>query len=92
MTKFKRWLRNWLNDENKEPAQLGIGRLVENPELSTEAPMRLMVHKASGGLVIETRVYDGVKERSHQRLHIVTPEQDLGQSISRIITMESLRG
>jgi len=90
MTKFKRWLRNWLNDEDKQ-LQI-IGRVEESHELNTESPMRLTIHKALGGIVIETRIYDPVKDRSHQRLHIVAPEQDLGQSISRIITMESLRG
>lgn len=90
-SKFKRWIRNWLNDEREE-AQLTIGRVEENTELNTEGPMRITIHKAAGGLIVETRSYDSVKDRSHQRLHIVTHDQDLAQSLTKIITMESLRG
>jgi len=89
-SKFKRWIRNWINEEE---AQLTtIGRVEENPELNTEGPMRITIHKAAGGLIVETRTYDNVKDRSHQRLHIVTHDQDLSQSLTKIITMESLRG
>jgi len=89
-SKFKRWIRNWINQEE---AQLTtIGRVEENPELNTEGPMRITIHKAAGGLIVETRTYDNLKDRSHQRLHIVTHDQDLAQSLTKIITMESLRG
>ncbi|NDG32957.1 hypothetical protein EB118_23180 [bacterium] len=86
-SKFKRWIRNWINE-----GQDTIGRIEESSELNTEGPMRITIHKAAGGLIVETRSYDNLKDRSHQRLHIVTHDQDLAQSLTKIITMESLRG
>jgi len=59
--------------------------------LSTE-PIRLSIYRANGGMIVETRVYDRQKDRSQNQLHIVGHDQDLGHSIAKIITMESLRG
>lgn len=58
--------------------------------LSTE-PIRLSIYRANGGMIVETRVYDRQKDRSQNQLHIVGHDQDLGHSIAKIITMESLR-
>jgi len=59
--------------------------------LGTE-PMRLSIYRANGGTVVETRVYDRHKDRSQNQLHIVGHDEDLGHSLAKIITMESLRG
>jgi hypothetical protein len=59
--------------------------------LSTE-PLRLSIYRANGGMIVETRVYDRQKDRSQNQLHIVSHDEDLGHSIAKIITMESLRG
>ena len=59
--------------------------------LSTE-PIRLSIYRANGGMIVETRVYDRQKDRSQNQLHIVGHDEDLGHSIAKIITMESLRG
>lgn len=89
--RFRRWLRNWLNNfdaDIPEQTKLTISR---DETLDTD-PMILKVYRASGGTVIETRKYDRLKDRSHNQLHIITHDQDLGDSIGKIITMESLRG
>jgi len=59
--------------------------------LSTD-PMRLSIYRANGGTIVETRVYDRQKDRSFNQLHIVSHDEDLGHSLAKIITMESLRG
>lgn len=88
--RFKRWLRNWLN-QHDAVAELKPSRLVESTELESNQPMRITIHRAAGGLVIESRSYDRIKDRHNQNLHIVTHDQDLADSLSKIITMESLR-
>jgi len=89
-SKFKRWIRNWLNEEQVEA--LSGSRLVDSTELDSNQPMRITIHRAAGGMVVETRTYDRLKDRNNQNLHIVTHEQNLGESLSKIVTMESLRG
>lgn len=90
-SKFKRWIRNWINEEEPKEALSG-SRLVESTDIDSNQPMRITIHRAAGGMVVETRTYDRVKDRSNQNLHIITHEQDLAESLSKIITMESLRG
>lgn len=89
--RFKRWLINWLNNDEAEESMPQVQRIRESEDLESNSPMRLLIHRAAGGLVVETRTYDKHKDRSHQNLHIVTHEQDLSESLSKIITMESMR-
>ena len=97
---MKNWLRNKMHnfifppDEAQRANKVlrpGIGITTEGETLSTE-PMRLSIYRANGGTIVETRVYDRQKDRSQNQLHIVGHDQDLGHSIAKIITMESLRG
>ena len=50
------------------------------------------VFRANGGTIVETMRYDEAKDRNMNQLHIVGHDQDLGESLSKIITLESLRG
>ena len=98
MNWLKLKLRNWVNsayDERSNMVQskhrgLAISTDSDN-SLSTE-PLRLSIYRANGGTIVETRVYDRQKDRNQNQLHIVRHDQDLGESLSKIITMESLRG
>ena len=96
---LKRRLRNWL-DSADEPEEAYVtskrhrGTLVsarDSTELDGE-PIRFNIFRANGGTVVQTHIYDRQKDRSFQQLHIVGHDQDLGASIGKIITMESLRG
>ena len=97
MNWLKRRLRNWAfsSDDGAIPSKNKVSRgndvVASGETLSTE-PMRLSIYRANGGMIVETRTYDRQKDRSMNQLHIVGHDQDLGHSISKIITMESLRG
>lgn len=100
-----KWLRkrllSWLNDDSyiMESTQMasrkynsistGGGDDLEG--LSSE-PLRLNIYRANGGTIVETKQYDRQKDRTINQLHIVSNDQDLGESLSKIITLESLRG
>ena len=95
MNWLKRRIRMWAfsQDENEKKASRGVAIASTEPgeTLSTE-PLRLSIYRANGGTIVETRTYDRAKDRSMNQLHIVGHDQDLGHSIAKIITMESLRG
>ena len=95
---LKRRIRNWLsNDDGPEEVYATTksrrNTLVarDSTELDGE-PIRFNIFRANGGTVVQTHVYDRQKDRSFQQLHIVGHDQDLGESLSKIVTMESLRG
>ena len=99
MNWLKRRIRMWAfsSDEaekmssNKVSRGLSIVSTEPGETLSTE-PIRLSIYRANGGMIVETRVYDRQKDRSQNQLHIVSHDEDLGRSLGKIITMESLRG
>jgi len=106
MNWLKRRLQNWLNSsdafyieesnraQNKWSNSAKIGTLasMSDSETLSSEPLRLSIYRANGGTIVETRQYDRTKDRSANQLHIVGNDQDLGESLAKIITMESLRG
>jgi hypothetical protein len=49
------------------------------------------LHQASGGLVVETELYDTTLDVYRRKLHVITNDQDLGQELSRILLLENLK-
>ena len=86
---IKQRIRNWLmNDSDNE---LSYAVEDENgPDLNSQS-FRLNIYGASGGTIIETTKYDRKSDENRHSLHIVTEDKDLGQELSKIITMEQLR-
>ena len=94
--KIRRWLDNnesmdeaFVNSTKRSSNQIVSAR--DSHELDGE-PIRFNIFRANGGTVVQTHMYDRQKDRSFQQLHIVRNDQDLGESLSKIVTMESLRG
>jgi hypothetical protein len=54
-------------------------------------PITFKVQTVSGGTVVESRWYDYKKDEHRVKLHIVTPEENLSESIGKIVTMELLQ-
>jgi hypothetical protein len=76
-----------LPQEKLSSAQ-AIGR---ESDLSGNSRMHFNVHRANGGLVIETQFYDRRTDRHNQNLHIITSDQNIGEELGKIITLESLK-
>jgi hypothetical protein len=86
---FKQKIRNWLmNDENEFTHSIGIDD--SGPNIQSQG-FRLNIYGASGGTIIETTKYDQKKDENRHSLHVVTEDKDLGEELSKIITMEQLR-
>jgi hypothetical protein len=94
MNWLKRRLRIWAFSDSADVPMTSnkIARISSDGETLSSEPLRLSIFRANGGTVVETRVYDRQKDRSQTQLHIVGNDEDLGRSLSKIITMETLRG
>lgn len=91
---FKRWLHRQIEEaqdyselSNEIMPMVQKSTSIDNPDRA----LNFVVYTANGGRVIETRKYDRKNDRSYQNLYIITPEQDFGKEIDKIITMEALR-
>jgi len=63
----------------------------ETSRIDLPDPIRFQVQAVNGGTIVETRWYDQKKDESRVKLHIVTSDQDLAESIGKIVTMELLQ-
>ena len=104
---FYKWLGSKIQDsQNAEEEAQSAGLIIgasnkvarpsrrnsvrESDELGTE-PITFKMFKASGGWAIEFRQYDNRNDRIDTNLYVVNDEQELGNHISKIITMEALK-
>ncbi len=82
-------LRNWImNDPDEYCESISIDDCGIN--LASQG-FRLNIYGASGGTIIETTKYDRKNDENRHSLHVVTDDKNLGEEISKIITMENLR-
>ena len=89
---FKRKLAKWVNDYNNEPKP---GRELvlsaDSESVGSEPILNFKVFPAVGGRVVEFRYYDRKMDRSHTTTYIITNEQDFGERISKIATLEVMK-
>jgi len=86
---IKQRIRNWLmNDSDSE--ECFTVEDSDGPDLHSQS-FRLNIYGASGGTIIETTKYDRKNDENRHSLHVVTEDKDLGEELSKIITMEQLR-
>jgi len=104
---MKNWLRqrliNILVDDSSKLARIGranrgsISVMLDDCDvepvdrLELPDPIRFRVQQVSGGTVVETKWYDHKKDEERVKLHIVTPDENLSESIGKIVTMELLQ-
>jgi hypothetical protein len=90
---LRRKLRNWvLSDDTQNIMEKSI--CISNREsdcVEGEPVLNFKVFSAVGGRVVEFRTYDRQKDRNFTKTYIITNEQDFGERIAKIATMESLK-
>jgi hypothetical protein len=95
------WIRNKLHnfifpqDTNElvdtKTNRASRGLISRGSQLDSRNGMSFTIHQANGGYVMEYSSYDEKTDRNSHNLHIITSEQDLGQGIAHVITLELLR-
>jgi hypothetical protein len=60
-------------------------------DFSRERAMEFTLHPAEGGFILEYNHYDSKNDRHTQRLHIINDSDDMGDAISKILTVELIR-
>ena len=88
---FKRMIKGLVTWSLSERHQKDI-QISDREEIRISATgIRFEVYRANGGTVIETRRNDRRTGDSLFELHVIAGDQDIGEEIGKIITMESLK-
>lgn len=99
MNWFFRWFQTRLNRMNYEEnaVECESSRASDligggfRERIGAENSLQFTVHMASGGYVLEYHNYDEKRDRTERRLYVIHEGEDLGESLSKIITLELLR-
>jgi hypothetical protein len=97
-----KWLDNWIlrrakhirnRDETiKSVNRVQVSMTEDRPSIgSSRHRMNFTVYRANGGVLVEVNRYDERKDQHYCELHIVTPDEDLGASLGKIVTFEGLK-
>jgi hypothetical protein len=89
MIQLKRWLYN-----KKSQSTIGLAARESEVNISLfedNQPLRITIFRADGGLVVQTNHYDQKNDRNITNLHIINSSDNLGDCLSKIITVEMLR-
>jgi hypothetical protein len=100
----QRLLHFLIDAEPIRPSSIGIGRGNISISLGDEQicddspsgidlpdPIIFKVQAVSGGTIVESKWYDHKKDENRIKLHIITQEENLADSIGKIVTMELLQ-
>ena len=104
---MKHWLRQRLlhfliDAEPSKPSSTGRGNIsisLGDEQLCDDSPsgidlpdpINFKVQAVAGGTIVESRWYDHKKDENRVKLHIITQEENLSESIGKIVTMELLQ-
>lgn len=89
MNFIKTKLRSWLLD-NGTVCRTGNPYDNSNDAIESENQINFSIIGANGGRIVQVRYYDHATDRNQNRLHIITPDENLGEALAHIITMETL--
>ena len=91
MYKFKRWFKNWLDQDDHKENRLELAVAEDSTHLDSDRCIHLRVWFAQGGKVVQTTSYDRNKDRSNRSLYVFNEEHELGHELSKIITLEAMK-
>jgi hypothetical protein len=63
----------------------------DSDDIQTDEVFSFKVFSAGGGKVIEFRSYDRVKDKSNNRLHLISDDEDFAVELGRIVLFELMR-
>lgn len=75
----------------KQSTNLSRGLIMSDGGLESPADLNFRMYKAYNGYVMEVRHNDRRTDRTVLNMHIIPDGEDLGDHISKIITLESLK-
>jgi hypothetical protein len=94
---FKKMLWRWSyqgRELEEQNSKVSHNRLISRDDceaVSDDPILHFKVFTAVGGKVVEFRRYDRKSDRNDSTTYIITNDQDFGERISKIATMEQLK-
>ena len=87
---LKRKFREWLFDDDGTDNECMVAEDSPSDELEInhDNAIHFAVLPANGGRIVQIRYYDRVKDRNLTKLHVITPDENLAESLAHILQIE----
>ncbi len=95
MNRFFRWLdsrikNSYNNNCLYSPAKQSTGNH-SGPNFEKEPTLNFLIHNANGGKIVEFKKFDRQMHEWNSTVYVITDKEDIGDLISKMITMELLK-
>lgn len=94
---FTRWFdRKWGEAWKRKQASQQL-EMAEPSAVRISAPrldangLNICIYSATGGNIVEFRRYDEVKDQHHNKMYVISSEENFSEQFSKIVTMEMIR-
>jgi hypothetical protein len=93
MNWLKRKVRRWLDSEKDQcyPSTKMSNSIASTRDINSDASLNFKVYNAVGGKIVEFSRYDRKNDRSDHQIYIIGRDEDFGEKIAKISTLEVLR-
>ena len=80
-----------LREDNANYASTSIGSRNDDDSIELSDPVTFRIQTVLGGTLIETGYYHRKSEERRSKIYVVGPEENLADSVGKIVTMELLQ-
>jgi hypothetical protein len=97
MNWLKRKIRRWLDSEQDiciaedRYATVSPKNMLSTRDINSEPTLNFKVYNAVGGKIVEFSRYDRKTDRHDHQIYIIGKDEDFGEKIAKISTLEVLR-
>ena len=102
MNWFKRMVINWVREDWDNARQeqdcypspklsRGLNSVGSTRDIGSDVSLQFKVYNAIGGKIVEFSRYDPKTDRHDRQIYIVSKDEDFGEKIAKISTLEVLR-
>ena len=96
--KFRDWcIEAWHSERSEVVTSNRRGQAIMGNDtihggmLDSEPTLQFTVYSAIGGKVVEFKTYDKNQDRRHHQVYVIGRDEDFGEKIAKIATLEALK-
>ena len=90
-SRMMKWGWDFNHNLQENDVVYALGSRDDDDSIELSDPLTFRIQTVLGGTLIETIYYHRKSEDRRSKLYIVTPEENLSESVGKIVTMELLQ-
>lgn len=89
--KFREWSRESWEYGRAEKIVASVDAQMDSHSLRSEPVLTFTIYNAVGGKIVEFRYHNRTTDRIHTQMYIIGKDEDFGEKIAKIATLETLK-